>query len=57
MPLAAIALVALGAGGVLVVSAGNQIIKHDNGSVGVMIRWASGFVLVVAAVLTGVFHL
>lgn len=45
---ALLAIIALATGTVLFLSAGNQIYRHDDGSVGTYARAMSGFVLLVA---------
>lgn len=51
------AFVALVSGAVLFLQASGRIFRHDDGSGAVMVRCASGFVLVVAAAIAGVFVL
>jgi hypothetical protein len=57
MPLVAATLLALGVGGVLFISAFIRIFKHDDPSNGIMVRCASGFVLLIAVLITGAFQL
>lgn len=57
MPLAAFVLLALGAGGALFIHGAARIFKHDDGSPRVIVQCASGFVLFVAVLITGAFHL